>query len=120
MEKVYKTYKKEKSSENGLALYDEEGNLIKNAEEDISNLKFDYISTDIQKLANLAVYVNYFLYPKSSKNFCWDLFGQGIILNIYDNSNKQFYIPLVNENGDIKYMGKNYKNETVEIDFDNI
>lgn len=120
MEKVYKTYRKDKSSENSFALYDEEGNLVKNTKEDMFDLNLDYISTDIQKLANLAVYVNYYLYPKSSKNFCWDLFGQGIILNIYDNSNKEFYLPLRNRNGNIEYMGKNYINERVEIDFDNI
>ena len=45
---------------------------------------FDYISDDIQRLANIAIYINYVLYPKSPKNFCWDLFGY-----------KRNFIPLI-------------------------
>ena len=75
----------------------------------------NYISDDIQRLANLAVYVNYYLYPTSPKNFCWDLFGEGIVLNIYDNSNKVFNIPVLDCNGKIEYMGKRYENKEVKI-----
>ena len=81
--------------------------------------KLDYISDDIEVLANLAVYVNYQMYPNSPKSFCWDLFGDGILLNIYDNSNKDFYIPLETKGGNIEYMGKQYQNKKVVIDYDN-
>ena len=84
--------------------------------DDILDFDFDYISDDIQRLANLAVYVNYCLYPTSPKNFCWDLFGEGIVLNIYDNSNKEFKLPLLDNSGEIEYMGKTYKNKGVKID----
>lgn len=111
-------YKKSKSKSKNIELYNQDDieNIETYKEEDLSALNFDYISDDIQRLANIAVYINYVLYPKSSKNFCWDLFGDGIILNIYDNSNKEFYIPLLNENGNIEYMGKKYRNERVNIE----
>lgn len=117
MEKIYKLYKKNKSKSSNVEVYndDEIDNLTSQGKDDITSLNFDYISDDIQRLANLAVYINYYLYPKSSKNFCWDLFGDGIILNIYDNSNKEFYIPLQNKRGDIEYMGKKYRNERIDI-----
>lgn len=118
MIKVYKSYRKSQSKSNNIEIVsvDENGDIVLVRENDAKFLDFDYISDDIQRLANLAVYVNYYLYPKSNKNFCWDIFGEGIILNIYDNSNKEFYIPLQNSDGDIKYMGKRYKNERVNIE----
>lgn len=117
MEKIYKLYKKQKEKKNNVVVYDEETNEdVLVADNNLNAFGFNYISNDIQTLANLAVYVNYYLYPKSNKNFCWELFGDGIILNIFDNSNGEFYIPLQNDNGDIEYMGKRYKNERVDIE----
>lgn len=117
MEKVYKKYVKNKTKSNNVELYNQDDTEdIKSYEgEDLSVFDFDYISDDIQRLANAAVYINYVLYPKSSKNFCWDLFGEGILLNIYDNSDKNFYIPILNSDGNIEYMGKRYKNERIDI-----
>ena len=117
MEKVYKSYKKSKNKNNTIS----DSISIENGEKpsllnSIDSFDFDYISDDIQRLANLAVYVNYYLYPSSPKNFCWDLFGDGIVLNIYDNSNKNFKIPLLDKNGSIEYMGKRYENKEVEIE----
>ena len=93
--------------------------LSSTVREELFDLNFDYISDDIQVLANLAVYVNYQMYPNSPKSFCWDLFGDGILLNIYDNSNKDFYIPLETKGGNIEYMGKQYQNKKVVVDYDN-
>lgn len=117
MEDVFKKWKKSKSQSNNMTRELSEGEEIDDRilPEDFLSLDYDYISDDIQKLANLAVYVNYHLYPTSPKNFCWDLFSAGIILNIYDNSDKDFTLPLRNSSGDIEYMGKRYKNERVNI-----
>lgn len=116
MEKVYKRYKKRNSQNKNMknTLKAEGENL--QVREELFDLNFDYISDDIQRLANLAVYVNYYLYPSSSKNFCWDLFGDGIVLNIYDNSNYNFKLPILDENGSIEYMGKKYENKGVDIE----
>jgi len=74
------------------------------------------ISKDIQKLANLAIYVNYKLYPNSNKNFAWNLFGNGIILNLHEKENGLITIPVENINGDINYRGSTYKSEEVIIE----
>ena len=113
MEKVYKKYKKQKSGSvnAGLELKEDELPL-----KEMSALDYDYISDDIQRLANLAVYVNYYLYPNSPKDFCWNMFGDGIVLNVYDNSNKNFKIPLLDNNGEINYMDKKYSNKEVKIE----
>jgi len=42
--------------------------------------------------------------------------GDGIVLNIYDNSNHNFKLPILDENGSIEYMGKKYENKGVEIE----
>ena len=115
MENVYKKYRKykNKSTTVGVLLSEEELNSF---DKNLENFKCDHISDDIQELANLAVFINYYVYPSSPKNFCWDLFSDGIILNIYDNSKKEFKIPLEDENGEIEYMGKKYKNKGVNIE----
>lgn len=117
MEKIYKKYKKSKTKNKTISdsVTLEQGELP-SSERSINDIDFDYISDDIQRLANLAVYVNYYLYPTSPKNFCWDLFGDGIVLNIYDNSNKEFKIPILDKNGSIEYMGKKYENREVKIE----
>lgn len=116
MEKVYKKYKRSKTKNKTItdSISTEQGETPVSANL-IDSLDLDYISDDIQRLANLAVYVNYYLYPTSPKNFCWDLFGEGIVLNIYDNSNKVFNIPVLDCNGKIEYMGKRYENKEVKI-----
>lgn len=118
MDKAYKLYQRSKNKSGNIEVYNQENmdNITSNSTDNVDALNFDYISDDIQRLANLAVYVNYYLYPKSTKNFCWDLFGDGIILNIYDNSNGNFTIPISNLNGNINYMGKKYKSERIEIE----
>lgn len=116
MEKEYKKYLKSKSANKNINLYGENDSEDIYIKDELTPFDFDYISDDIQKLANIAVYINYVLYPNSSKDFCWNIFGNGILLNIYDNSDKQFYIPLLNSEGNIKYMGKKYKNERVDIE----
>lgn len=120
MDKFYKAYKKNRTAKDNIIIKnDDELNDIKFSTELLNISKLDYISDNIQVLANLAVYVNYQMYPNSPKSFCWDLFSDGILLNIYDNSNKDFYIPLETIGGDIEYMGKQYQNKKVVIDYDN-
>lgn len=118
MEKVYKRYVKSKSVSKNIS--NENQDDIVKAPEEININQLSYISDDAQRLANLAIYVNYVLYPKSNKSFCWKIFGDAIILNIYDNSNKSFVIPIKDNNGEIDYMGKHYKNKEVNINLDNI
>lgn len=71
------------------------------------------ISSDIKQLANLAVYICYNLYPKKPKDFCWDIFGAGIVENLEEKT-KKVKIPYLCDVGDIEYLGKKY--EMIEID----
>lgn len=71
------------------------------------------ISSDIKELANLAVYICYSDTTSKPKDFCWDVFGAGIIENIQTKRTKA-QVPHIFENGQISYLGENY--EFVEID----
>lgn len=97
---------------------------LKRGENDIINSDIDFetldaytfISDDIQKLANLAVYVNYILYPNSNKNFTWNLFSNGLLLNLHEKFNGVINIPMEVSNGDIEYKGSQYLNMEVLVE----
>lgn len=80
----------------------------------ISNQCLAEISSNIAECAKLAVYICYKLYPTKPKDFCWDCFGSGIVLNIIQNVNK-YTIPLININGDVKYLGEYYKQTEFKV-----
>lgn len=73
------------------------------------------ISSNIQELANLAVYICYYLNPNSPKDFCWDVFGAGIVDNLR-LKHSIIRIPKLSEFGDVEYLGEKY--DFVEIDLD--
>lgn len=84
-----------------------------------------YISSDIRELANLAIYVCYNLYPNKPKDFAWDVCGDGIIENLFENKNNyEISIPTEDVNGDLEYLGKKYSIKTKslyeEFDYENI
>jgi hypothetical protein len=74
------------------------------------------ISDDVQKLANLAVYINYKLYPNSNKNFAWNIFGNGIILNLHEKFEGKINIPVEDYSGNIDYRGSKYINKEVIVE----
>jgi len=74
------------------------------------------ISKDLQKLANLAVYVNYVLYPNSNKNFAWGIFGNGIVMNLHEKFSGKINIPVEDSYGKIEYRGSNYTNKEVIVE----
>lgn len=65
------------------------------------------ISSNIQELANLAVYVCYQLYPNKPKDFCWDLFGVGIVENL-KQKHDTVRVPQMCEDGEIEYLGNRF------------
>jgi hypothetical protein len=73
----------------------------------IERKSFD-ISSDICELANLAVHVCYDLYPGSSKDFVWRVFGDGLIENIRKNSSGVCAVPMLDADGEMEFMGKRY------------
>lgn len=70
------------------------------------------ISCNIKELANLSVYICYKLYPNKPKDFCWDVFGGGIVDNLSENK-LSVSVPHLDENGDIEYLGQRYKMDEV-------
>ena len=76
----------------------------------LRNKSLENISNNIQELANLSVYLCYKL--KKNKDFCWDVFGSGIVSNLIsmkiltDNTNVN--IPELNPLGEIEYLGENF------------
>lgn len=75
------------------------------------------ISSNIQELANLAVYLCYKMYPKAPKDFCWDVFGNGIVENLKEK-NPIANVPHLSPNGSIDYLGNKYEIEQVDVSKD--
>lgn len=82
----------------------------------LRNQCLEQISSDIKELANLSVYLCYKLYPNKSKDFCWDVFGLGILENLKEKYNT-VKIPHISEHGPIEYLGENFEMVDISIDF---
>ena len=83
----------------------------------LRNECFRTISSNIQELANLAVMICYKENAKKDKNFCWDLFGAGIVENLKE-THKVVHIPVEKVDGQERYLGKNY--EICEFDLEEL
>ncbi|MDD3397928.1 MAG: hypothetical protein PHR96_05270 [Clostridia bacterium] len=77
------------------------------------------ISSDIKQLANLAVYICYHIHPKKPKDFCWDIFGAGIVENL-KLKNGNVKIPHTSESGYIDYLGAKYEMSEIDLSKQNI
>jgi hypothetical protein len=76
---------------------------------------YQKISNNGKELANLAVEVCYNIFPKTSKDFVWKLFGKEVVDNIKENTMGFFEIPVLNEHGNIEYLGKKYSLERIDL-----
>ena len=112
----YNEYLTQKKNRNNL----EDGNSFQKYCNDLKDSLF-LISFDDNELANLAVYVCYVIYKNKPKDFAWDICGEGIIRNLIKNQQvAKLKIPMFDKEGDIKYLGKNYKVKEIEINGYNI
>lgn len=75
------------------------------------------ISNNIQELANLAVYLCYSLNPNKPKDFCWDIFGGGIVENLKEK-HPTARIPMQSPIGEVEYLGEKYT--FVDFDYNNL
>ncbi len=114
---LFKRYKKEKR--NFANIKDETGEekykTIEQYNRSIRQEAF-LISNDISELANLAVTLCYEIYPNDNKNFAWSVFGEGIVNNVMINKQKDCYVPFIDKDGDIEFLGNKYKNYKIEVD----
>lgn len=107
IKKEYDDFKKSKQ------LQDSEFTTYEQYYKFLRNKCLQEISSNIQELANLAVYICYFLSPQKPKDFCWDVFGGGIVENL-KLKNSKIHVPCLDECGDIDYLGEKYS--FVELD----
>ena len=77
------------------------------------------ISSSIVELANLAITICYEMHPNDNKSFAWNVFGEGIVNNVYKNRQKEIKIPVLDEeHGDIEYLGSHYS--MVEVNMEEV
>lgn len=83
----------------------------------LRNKSLETISSDIGELADLAVILCYKNGKK--KEFCWDVFGQGIVNNLLEkklkSGNPIVMVPQLDENGSIDYLGEKYSMQPVNL-----
>lgn len=75
------------------------------------------INKDMDYIVDLAIYVCYTLYPSRTKCFVWDTFGNNVLENIKKHSDSIITVPVKSNDGDIHYLGGNYK--LLEVDLTN-
>ena len=63
------------------------------------------ISADISELANLAVRVCYVDYPHDTKQFVWQIFGEGVVGNVMKHRQETPMAPFLDASGGIEYLG---------------
>jgi hypothetical protein len=75
------------------------------------------ISSNIRELANLALTICYEIHPGDNKTFAWNVFGEGIVQNVFKNRQKKLFVPILDEkNGTIEYLGRMYSRVEIEVE----
>jgi hypothetical protein len=74
------------------------------------------ICSNSDELVNYVVEITYKLNPSKNKDFLWDVFGDDLLSNLIKNKPSELYVPLLDLNGDIEYLGTKYKNTEVTYD----
>lgn len=106
VKKEYDDFRKSKQLKSSeFATYDQYYKALRNR-------CLETISSNMQELANLAVYLCYKLNPTKPKDFCWDVFGAGIVENL---KTKKGYamVPHLNDKGWKTYLGDKYSFDEV-------
>lgn len=80
--------------------------------------KFKEEMTDIcsnkKELVNHLVYTFYYVKPEANKNILWSLYGDQIHENVKSNM-EYCFIPIKDDDGEINYLGENYKLKKVVL-----
>jgi hypothetical protein len=119
LKKLYNIYKKFKSEKRNFKnIKDDDGNeRYKTIDQYNKSIRQEcyLISSNIDELANLAVTICYEIHPNDNKQFCWSIFGEGIVNNIKKNSKSEIYVPFLDDTGDIEYLGNKYLKYSIDI-----
>ena len=74
------------------------------------------IKADIDYVTDLALYVCYEIFPSRTKSFVWDLFGNQIIRNLKKHKQSHIAIPVLDDSGEIEYLGNHYRLQEINVD----
>jgi hypothetical protein len=113
LKKLYNLFKRYKGEKRNLfKIRDASGEQIYKTLEQynkaIRKEAYSGISSDIRELANLAVIICYEMHPKDNKSFVWNVFGEGLVLNVKKNRQEQIFVPVSDKKGEIEYLGNSY------------
>lgn len=120
MENLYKQYKSHKQNMHKNKTNNESDDF-KTLDQCIKHFKqraYEEISSNAYELACLAIYVCYVSNPGNSKDFVWKVFGNDVVELMLKNHSGKVQIPLLDENGDLEFLGQKYKMKDVEINVD--
>ena len=73
------------------------------------------VCPNVYELVNYLIEIFYIKYPKSNKDFLWNVYGRYIFTNIKLHNNQPILFPFPNEKGTIKYLNKRFKLQEVKI-----
>ena len=73
------------------------------------------INSNDSNLATIAATICYKMRKTRAKSFLWKVFHAGLLENIKNNSDSKALVPIRDDNGDILYLGKKYKNVEVDV-----
>lgn len=72
--------------------------------------------SNTSELMNYVVEIVYKLYPKDKKDFLWDVFQNDVLVNVFKNKQEKVYFPIIDQEGDIEYLGNRFKLQEVNYD----
>lgn len=122
VKKIYKEYNSYKYNDLKLNEYEinptqytddkENYNAFNNINE-FFRRKLNKICSNHSELANYAVKLCYIENNPANKDFAWKICEEGLLENIKKNSGNKLYIPVIDDEGDIEYLGNKYTLEEV-------
>jgi hypothetical protein len=81
----------------------------------INNEAYNQTGYSSKKLADLSVYLCYEIFNNGFKSFVWNIFGEEVVENMLEKSNKIIEVPIKDENGEIEYLFDRYSMQKIEI-----
>jgi hypothetical protein len=113
MKKLYRRYK---SIKGGIHNFDDD---IESVDTKIASMRdeaYKTISSSSAELANLSLLLCYETYASANRDFCWKLFGEEIVNNLWNNNYQDALIPMKDDTGNILYLENKYSNLLIQID----
>ena len=73
------------------------------------------ICSNEQELANYAIELDYKIHNKLNKDFTWRVCKKGVLQNIKENNGNKIAIPMLDDKGEIEYLGHRYTRKEIEL-----